>query len=337
MTRCVFSFLALVGMFSFAALPGLAQTIGPSPNGQITGQVRLKGGQPASNVLVTCDRLAGALVGQVQTDRGGRFRFTGLVPARYNITIRLAGYGEERRTVDLRNDASQISASQEDVQFTLTPDGSQATTHASTTAPTVIDPRVPAPARKEYEDGLAAINQGQPDQAILHLEKAITLYKDYHEAYLLLGTAYIDTKQWDKAELALRRAMQINPKSTAAYFALGEAYLQQKKYAEAEKTIKDGLKIEERSWQGHYALGRLYWEQNDIVKAGREVAKTLQLKPDLAEAHLLGANILLRARKAEDALAEYKEYLRLEPNGKFAVQAKEMVAKIEKALAEEKK
>lgn len=337
MTRFVFRFLALAGIFCFAALPALAQTMGPAANGQISGQVRLKGGQPAFNALVTCDRVSGGLVGQVQTDRGGRFRFTGLMPARYNLTIRLAGYSEERRAVDLRGDATKLIASQEYVQFTLTPDGSDATPASTTTAPAVIDPKVPVAARKEYEDGLAAINQGQPGQAIPHLEKAITLYKNYTEAYLLLGTAYMDTKQWDKAESALRRAIEINPKSTTAYFTLGEAFLQQKKYVEAEKVIKDGLKIEERSWQGHYALGRLYWEQNDIVKAGREVAKTLQLKPDLAEAHLLGANILLRARKAEDALTEFKEYLRLEPDGKFAPQAKEMVAKIEKALAEQKK
>lgn len=335
MTRIVFRFLVLFGILCFVALPALAQTPGPPSNGQITGQVRLKGGQPAFNAVVTCDRFSYGLVGQVQTDRNGRFRFAGLMPSKYNITVRLAGYVEEQRTVDLRGDGTKLFASQEYVQFTLTPDGSDATL-ATTTAPGVVDPKVPAAARKEYEDGLAAVNQGQPEQAIPHLEKAVSLYADYTEAHLLLGTAYMDTKQWNKAETSLRRAIDINPKSTPAYFTLGEVFLQQKKYGDAEKIIKDGLKIEERSWQGHYALGRLYWEQNDIAKAGREVAKTLQLKPDLAEAHLLGANILLRARKAEDALAEFKEYLRLEPNGKFAVQAKEMVAKIEKALAEQK-
>ncbi len=43
-------------------------------------------------------------------------------------------------------------------------------------------------------------------------------------------------------------------------------------------------------------------------------------------------NILLRKREAPAALHEFKEYLRLEPNGPFAAPTRELVAKIEQAL-----
>ena len=335
MTRSVFRLLALVGVLVFAALPAVAQIMerggGPAPNAQITGQVRLKGGQPAYGVLVSCERTSGGLVGQVQTDRNGRFRFGGLLSSKHYVSVRLAGYVDDQRLVDLRN------SSQEYLQFILEPDGSGATPTASAAAPAVIDAKVPPEAQKEYESALASVNQGQSAQSIPHLERAVALHRGYTEAYLLLGTAYMDTQQWDKAEAALKRAIELNPKATTAHYSLGQLYQQQKKYQEAERAIKDGLKIEERSWQGHYALGRLYWEMNEVIKAGREVAKTLQLKPDLAEAHLLGGNILLRARKNADALYEFEEYLRLDPNGKFAPQTRELVAKIQKALTEQKK
>ena len=42
---------------------------------------------------------------------------------------------------------------------------------------------------------------------------------------------------------------------------------------------------------------------------------------------------MLRKRDAAEALQEFKEYLRLEPNGPLAEPVREMVNKIEKALA----
>jgi Flp pilus assembly protein TadD len=336
MLRSLFCSLVLAIALGLTALSVIAQTSVDydlprgTVNAQITGQVRYaNGGAPAHNVVVELTNFQGGGNIQVQTDRNGKFTFQNIQATRCNVTVRMSGFREEQQYVDLSTTPTQY------VQFTLRPDG---TSRAGATAsPGVVNTKAPTPAQQEYEAGLAAINQGQAEKGIAHLEKAISLYAGFTQAHLLVGTAYIDTKQWEKAEVSLRRAIELDPKSMPAHYALGEMYQQQKKYQEAEKAIKEGLKVEERSWQGHFALGRLYWEMNDLVKAGREVAKTLQLKPDLAEAHLLGGNILLRARKNEDALYEFQEYLRLEPEGKFAPQARELVAKIQKALAEQKK
>jgi tetratricopeptide (TPR) repeat protein len=332
MTRSLFRLIVLFTL-SLVALPLIAQTRAPDDvrtvRAQINGQVRFaNGGAPAYNVIVEMVNFNSGGNVQVMTDRNGKFNFPNVEATQVIIIVRVAGYIEERQTVDLATSLNQY------VQIALRSDGSAT---APTYPPAVINPKAPGAAQREYEAGYAAVNQGEAEKGIPHLEKAVALYADFTEAYLLLGTAYMDAQQWDKAESALRRAIELNPKSIAAYFVLGEMYQQQKKYTEAEKAIRDGLKVEERSWQGHFALGRLFWEMNDIYKAGREVAKTLQLKPDMPEAHLLGGNILLRARKNEDALYEFQEYLRLDPNGRFAPQAKEMVAKIEKARAEKGK
>ena len=92
--------------------------------------------------------------------------------------------------------------------------------------------------------------------------------------------------------------------------------------------LRQGLAIEDRSWQGHFTLGRLYLAQNDLAKAGQQIALTIQLNPNLAEAHLLAGNILLRANRREDALDQFQEYLRLAPKGEFAPQVRETVQKL---------
>jgi len=70
----------------------------------------------------------------------------------------------------------------------------------------------------------------------------------------------------------------------------------------------------------------------EVSKAGGPIGMTLQLKPDLAEAHLLAGNILLRVNQRERALVEYREYLRLAPKGEFVAQVQELVRKVEKTL-----
>jgi superkiller protein 3 len=147
----------------------------------------------------------------------------------------------------------------------------------------------------------------------------------------------MDERDLDKAEQALRRAVTINPKASAPLIALGESLRRKKRYSDAEKYLLDALKLDDKLWQAHFTLGRIYWETGDVKKAAQHIGQTLQLKPDFAEAHLFAGNILLRVNAPERALREYEEYLRLAPSGEFSAQAKEIVLKLRKALAEKRK
>ena len=326
--------LAAFALTAAAAWPAHAQPTSArstvQPAGQISGRVRYADTkQPAYNVLVSCDGFSGGFVGQVQTDRSGRFTFNNLDPAQFTVRIRAPGYLEEQQTVELQTTSSAY------LNVELRPDPSEAGTAARASVVSA-DPNLPPAAQKEYERAatlmLAGAKKESIDEGITHLEKAVSLYPKYYDAQLLLGTSYMDAKQWEKAEAALRRAVEINPKGAGGYFALGEVLRRAKKYDEAERVITDGLKLDEKSAQGHFTLGEVYWEKGDIPKAGVQVGTALQLKPDHAEAHLLAGNILLRARKAESALAQFEEYLRLAPDGEFAPKARELSQKIKDAL-----
>lgn len=335
MPRLTLRSFIIIYIFTFVSSPtAYAQFGGPgstSTPAQLHGQVRYAhGGQPANNILIRLERFDGGIVDQQYTDSSGKFRFAGLRQLTYNVSIHTAGYEDVAQQVELSTKRSDY------ILLILRPDGSKR--EASLGPAVVVDSKVPLNARKEFEKGrMAIMKDAKAEEGIVHLEKAISLYPNFHEAYLMLGTTYMDSHQLDKAVGALRKAIEINSKRPEAYFALGEAYRQQKNYAEAVKVLTEGLKIQERSWQGHYISGCVYYETNDLVKAGRHVAKTLMLKPDLPEAHLLGGNILLRANKVDEALVELQEYVRLDPKGKFAPQARETIAKIKKSMAKNKK
>jgi tetratricopeptide (TPR) repeat protein len=295
---------------------------------QVHGQVRYaQGGGPAFNVLVQIEKYIGGVVAQETTDRNGRFRFTNLTREQFNVKIHIPGYKDVQQWVELNTSLNQY------LLLTLEPDGS-GTAAATPNTGGLIEVNVPIKAQEEFTKGRALFDDGKMGEGILHLEKAIQMSPNFLEAHILLGAAYMDTQQLEKAEITLRRALELNPKKAEAHFTLGEVHRQQKKYEAAEKILLAGLKIDSHSWRGHLVLGRTYWEMGKIVQAGPHVGMALRLKPDLAEGHLLGGDILLRARQAENALVEFEEYLRLDPNGKYAPQTRELVAKLKKAITE---
>ncbi|HYV13618.1 MAG TPA: tetratricopeptide repeat protein [Pyrinomonadaceae bacterium] len=302
---------------------------------EIHGQVRFaEGGAPAANVVVRLESYeGGGSITEAFTDSLGKFRFTSLPPAMYSVRVKQSGYRDAQQNVDMTTMSSGL------VLLQLARDANVSTT---TTARGSIDANVPPAAQKEFDKGVAALGAGGKDKigtAVRCFEKAVSIYPQFVEAHLKLGTAYMDLEQWDKAEKALLATVAVDPKAFNALFALSEIYLRENKIAEAEKVLVQGLAIQDASYLGHLNLARVYWEKARAVKdlmaakpslekAYEEVKRALLLNPDLPGAHLLKGNLLLRVARTNDAVTEFNAYLRLEPNGPFAAETRALLEKI---------
>lgn len=325
--------LLIVVAFGLLVPPALAQRERDtySPNTQafeVNGEVRLsETGGTATNIPVRIERFSGGLIDQIVTDNRGRFRFPNLQRGYYKIIVNAPGYRPAQQDADLQVVARIY------LVFELTSDSSKNTSGLPLMTE-VIDARVPEAAREAYKNGHVALTKKSYREAVGHFEKALFAYSNFFDAQLLLGISFMDLKEWDNAEKALLRAVEIKPENGGARVYLGEVYWRQKRHSDAEETLREGLKLDDKSWHGHFTLGRLYWDMGEVAKAGGPIGKTLQLKPDLAEAHLLAGNILLRVDQRERALVEYREYLKLAPKGEFVSQVQELVRRVEKSLAE---
>ena len=302
---------------------------------EINGQVRFaEGGAPAANVVVRLESFdGGGSITEAFTDRLGKFRFTGLPPAQYSVRVHQSGYRDAQQSVDMTTTARGL------VMLQLMRDSSTSTTSSMAGS---IDANVPAAAQKEFDKGVAALAEGSKDKtefAVRCFEKAVSIYPQFVEARLKLGTAHMDLAQWEKAEKALLATIEVDGKAFNAFFALGEVYLRQNKIIDAEEVLTRGLAIQDASYLGHLNMARVYWEKareiKDLTQAKpaleksyEEVKRALTLNPDLGTAHLLKGNLLLRVQRTADALIEFGEYLRLEPNGPFATETRTLVERI---------
>jgi tetratricopeptide (TPR) repeat protein len=336
---CLLLLLGLVLLFTAqSALFAQGRSARSGLPAEIHGQVRLaQGDAPANSVLVKIESHGGGggRAEQTVTDRMGKFSFPGLSPAQYLVTAHAAGFKDAQQIVDLQ------AASSDYIIFRLTEDRS--TPAKPATGSTVINANVPPEAQKELDAGRAALLNADMAKSILHFEKAVKIYPVFLEAQLALGTALMDLRRWPEAERALQRALEIDPGTANALFALGEIYYGQSKSAEAEKALQQGLALAPRSARGHLTLALVYWQIASVVEnqpdarvnlenSYREVKQTVSLDPGLAEAHALNGNLLLRARRGTEALAEFEEYLRLDPNGPRSTAVRELIKRIRAVL-----
>ncbi len=107
---------------------------------------------------------------------------------------------------------------------------------------------------------------------------------------------------------------------------------------------QDGAKAPDRRMQAeaHYELGVMYHERvfESLDQAIAEYERAVRLKPDYAEAHYnLALSYHSKAKLGTDdktlyrkALAEYKLYLKYNPQGDLAAKAKQNIKAVEARL-----
>ncbi len=122
---------------------------------EIHGQVRFaQGGMPADHVLVRLESFdGGPSIQEIVTDRTGKFRFSGLSRAQYEVVAKAPGFKEAQQHVDLQTSNSNY------IIFQLTPDG--ASTRGSGVRSKVLNANVPAEAQSEFEKSEIALQQNR--------------------------------------------------------------------------------------------------------------------------------------------------------------------------------
>jgi spermidine synthase len=158
-----------------------------------------------------------------------------------------------------------------------------------------------------YNLALSLIAARRTDEALLELEKTVSLDPSHEEAYTALGLLLAETGRLDDAVRSLSRVVELAPKDAKALRNLGMAQQRQGKLVEAAATFSAALALSPGDTAILNDLGGALLQQGKTGEAIEIFSKALRANPNDAESH----NSLALAyygkgdvRKARDHFAE---------------------------------
>ena len=204
---------------------------------------------------------------------------------------------------------------------TTTPRDFHLTKASDATQETVVtfkgDPAVDA-----YNAGAALANAGDWAGAAAKFNEAVTVKPELTAGWIGLAKASVKTKDWPKAITAANKALEIDNEDTEMYAVLSQAYTatgDKAKAAEAQSKLPKNA-------------GALFNEAARVINGGNDAEGEKLLKQAIAAddkmaiAYYELGMIYVRAGKSAEAKSNLQKYLQLEPNGKDAATAKEMMS-----------
>jgi Tfp pilus assembly protein PilF len=313
---------------------GTTMGSGTMPNGPIYQPAPVSGTVQVStnnfelrNIKVTLSTSSGQPVDSIFTDTRGNFTFIAVPPGNYVVTIDADGFEPFREQVTVmgrpgpRVYAMLRVAKSEKVKV-------------PGTAVSARELALPQKAQEALHKGLDALyTKHDPAGSLVHFAEVIQAAPEFYEAYYNEGVAYLKLNKQEEAEAALRKSIELSKETFAdAYITLASMYADKDRFVEAEPLARQGLALQPDSYRGHYELARALFGEGLPVDAEQSALDAKKLQPNFARLYILLANIELRLGRNESVIQNLDTYLKLEPDGPYSAQAKQLKEKTQKTL-----
>jgi tetratricopeptide (TPR) repeat protein len=288
-------------------------------NGFAMGEGRLTGKvtdavtkNPIPNVTILVVSTGGRNFKQeFKGEKDGAYRIL-LIDAtlRYDITWSAPGYQPYSEPMKLK--LGEVTTK----DVVLTPANAAAPAAAAAAAAAKPDPAVAA-----YNEGAQLFNASKFPEAVAKFTEAVTAKPDLIAGWQALARAAIQAKDYPKAIAAANKAIEADPEEMDMYNVLYNAYT----------ATGDKVKAAEVKKKLPANAGSLFNDAAKLINSGKDAdAESLLKQAIVADAKFAAAYyelgmIDVRLGKNADAKANLQKYIELDPTGKDAATAKEML------------
>ncbi len=179
-----------------------------------------------------------------------------------------------------------------------------------------VDPAVMA-----YNEGAELANQGKDAEALAKFEAAVAAKPELAAGWQALAKIALRTKSYPRAIEAANKALTFDPDEIDMYGVLYESY----------KATGDNAKAAEAHKKMPANAAGLFNDAAKAINSGKDAAAEPLLKQSIAAdekfapAYYELGMLYVRSGKNADAKTNLLKYLDLDPNGKDAATAKEML------------
>jgi tetratricopeptide (TPR) repeat protein len=296
------------------ALPALAGT-----QGRATGKVLDSAGNPLEGVTITVTTPSiRNFKLTVTTKKDGSYGFiVNDATLHYDLKYDKEGY----RGVALSKQKFST------VEVTTVPNQTLLT---GSEAPAAMGQAPAAPSTSEqatlaYNAAVDALNAGDKAGAEAKLKEAVAKNPDLPQAWNALAMVAYENKDWARTLEYGQKALDLDPSLTGLYGMMTDAAEKggdkkaaaewRKKYEEANADSPEVL----------YNKGVEAYNKGKMKDAEAVLSKAVEAKPDLAMGHFLLGMVSFNLNKKAAAREHLQKYLELDPNGKEAATAKELL------------
>ncbi|MEZ5345294.1 MAG: winged helix-turn-helix domain-containing protein [Pyrinomonadaceae bacterium] len=184
--------------------------------------------------------------------------------------------------------------------------------------------------------------------AVQQFQKAVSEDPEFASAYAYLADTYAHTGYMEdimtaeearaKGTEAAKRALEIDPDNAEAMAALALIYANEDRRTEAFDLMKRSLEIKPNDAHSRHRISWMYANKGQIDRALEEMHIAQKLDPQSGYLNIYYAELLLLARKPEEALKSINKALEIEPGSLPArwnrVAAYEQLGQLDKAESE---
>jgi tetratricopeptide (TPR) repeat protein len=300
-----------LSLILFAALASNVFAIGEA---RLAGKILDASGKPVPNATITVSTNKGRNFKQVYKAKSDGtyaiFLIDGTLP--YDFLYEAPGFASYRENMKLRLGESNTK------DITLNTANATAAAAAAASAPPAptSDPAIAA-----YNEGASLYNAGKDAEAIAKFEQATAAKPDLVTAYAGAARSYYRMKNYPKAIENANKVIAVDSDDADMSLILANSYTLT---GDKEKAAQFKSKLPVNPTSN-------FNEAAKAINAGKDAEAEPLLKdaiaadPKFAMAYYELGMIYVRTGKSADARTNLQQYLVLEPNGKDAATAKEML------------
>jgi predicted O-linked N-acetylglucosamine transferase (SPINDLY family) len=157
------------------------------------------------------------------------------------------------------------------------------------------------------------------NEALNNFQNAIKIKSDYAEAYNNLAIIYKSLENYEEAIKNYNKSIKLKPEYAESYNNLGIIYLNQEKFDAAKDLFEQAIKIKPNYAEAYYNLGNIYKKKKNYDYSIKYYNLALELKKNYAEAVNNLGTIYLNQEKFDAAKDLFEQAIKIKPNYADAV------------------
>ncbi|MEO6119179.1 MAG: tetratricopeptide repeat protein [Terriglobales bacterium] len=332
--RIVFS-SALVLFSAILAFPQGGQTRQPRVTTDLTVRVSYEDERAVEQVRVQVTNSSGVPIAENFTRGEGEVRFSNMEPGSYRL--RVTGMDIEEKTSDY---AFTILPRQmthtEFIRVRRKPNPNDQTSLQGSISAAALN--IPSKAKSEFDKGVKALRKQDNEEALRRFTKAVELYPRYADAYNNLGVIAMQRGNKDEGLQWFRQAVEADDQYAPPYLNLAKAIVAKQEYAEAERLLLRATTLDPTNVEILAILAMIEYDSKNFPMAlanGRKV-HGLPNHEKFAFAHYIVGRVLEAQSQPQEAIAEYRLFLKEAPDSSSAASVRGYIAELEAAASKKK-